>query len=171
MARWRCPRCKGLGQKPFCIVCMKTVAPTKITVRKSQDERVADMERRKVQDIKEFREKTQVRDLKRMLRNMKKVGMVTTGIPALDAKLRELDPTTVVDDLDAIRLNLLKMGSTSCGVPNLDKQLVARFGPPDKWLESFKDLLFLNMIEKTGLAWLDLKLIEVYGPRESWKLI
>lgn len=172
MARWKCPRCNGYGEKPFCIVCMKVpVTATKVTVRKTQAERLAELEARKVQDIKDFREKTQIRDLKRMLRNMRKVGMVTTGIPTLDAKLQELDPTVVVDDLDAIRLNLLKMGTTSCGVPELDTKLVAKFGPPETWLEYFKDLLITSMIDKTGLAWLDLKLIEVYGPRDKWKLI
>lgn len=171
MARWKCPRCSGRGEKPFCIVCMRVVAPTKVTVRKTHAERLSELEQRKTQDIKDFREKTQHKDLKRMLRNMRKVGMVTTGIPTLDMKLRELDPTVVVDDLDAIRLNMLKIGATSCGVPELDRQLVAKFGPPETWLEYFKDLLITSMLDKTGLGWLDLRLIEVYGPRESWKLL
>lgn len=171
MARWKCPRCSGLGQKPFCITCMRVEAPPKlVTVRKTQAERVKELEDRKLQEIKDFREKTQIKDLRRMLRNMQKVGMTTTGIPALDMKLKELDPTIVVDDLDAIRLNMIKMNATSCGVPDIDKRLVERFGPPEKWLEYFKDLLYVNMIEKTGLAWLDLKLIEVYGPRDKWTL-
>lgn len=173
MARWKCRRCHGEGQKPWCISCMKVRVdkPVKTVVRRTQEERVSDIEQKQRQDIIDFRNNTQRKDLSRMLRNMKKVGLKTTGIPSLDMKLREMDPEIIVDDLDMIRLNMLRIDSDSCGVPELDQRLEQRFGPRSEWLEFFKDTLIRNMLDKCGLAWLDLKLIETYGPREEWKLI
>jgi len=140
-------------------------------VRKTQAERVAEIEAKKLETIHEFRERTQQRDLARMLKNMAKVGMKSTGVPSLDAKLNEIDPTIVIDDLDKIRLNMLRTGNKTSGDKWVDEKLVEKFGPIDSWLTEIKSVMTWNRIEKCGLAWLDFILIEEFGPRDTWKLL
>lgn len=169
MARVRCKECNDNGNKPFCIYCMRVyVGPS--AKRLSQEERVAEIERKKIQEIKDFREKTQQRDLARMLKNMRKVGMKSTGIPSLDMKLKEICPDVVVDDLDQIRLNMLKMRKSSSGIEWIDQKLVEKFGPVEQWLFEIKFVMVYNAIEKCGIDWLDLQLIENFGSRETWRL-
>jgi hypothetical protein len=149
---------------------MKTYTPP-APPRKTQQERVAEMEAKKQETIREFRNRTQQRDLARMLKNMAKVGMKSTGVPSLDAKLHEIDPTIIVDDLDKIRLNMLRTGNMTSGDEWVDEKLVEKFGPIESWLDEIKSVMLWNKIEKCGLPWLDFILAEKFGPRDTWKLL
>lgn len=170
MARFACSECNGLGKKPFCVYCMKVyTGPAK--AKKTQAERIAEIEEKKREEIREFKDRTQQRDLARMLRNMAKVGMKSTGVPSLDAKLNEIDPTIIVDDLDKIRLNMLRTGNKTSGDKWVDEKLVEKFGPIESWLSEIQSVMIWNKIEKSGLPWLDFILIEEFGPRETWKLL
>lgn len=87
-----CFHCKNEGLFPFCDRCMRTTKDSGIYLPKKEKKKgkyddlpMHEQKRRIAQD--KYREKADLEDLERIHRNLIKVGLSGTGVPAIDDKL------------------------------------------------------------------------------------
>jgi len=168
----KCQRCNGLGADPFCIYCMAPLRQIKVKKRRTQQEAEQEILDKRKDEIARERDRVQGRDLKIMLRNMKKVGQTSTGVPSLDLELRELNEEIEVYDLEVIRNNMLLTGSQTCGDSFVDHLLEKEFGPIRDWPEPLDQLTKIrnNVIKcqltTTGIKEIDDAMVLKFG--ELW---